>query len=87
MKCAYCDSDDNDFVQLNQTFGYSGIEMSLNRQGMLRARYYENGNNIFISQDIINIKFCPNCGLAMNGRMNSIETIGFSDKGGLCSAT
>ena len=87
MKCAYCDSDNNDFVQLNQTFGYSGIEMSLNRQGMLRVRYYENGDNNFVSQDIINIKFCPNCGRVMNGRTNTVKTNGFSDKGVLCSAT
>lgn len=66
MKCAYCDRSDNDFVLLNQSVEYSGIEISLNRQGMLRVRYYDENNQNFITQDIIEIKFCPNCGRAMN---------------------
>ena len=66
MKCAYCDREDNDFVLLNQTTDYSGIEMSLNRQGMLRVRYYTDGSKVWFSQDIVEIKFCPNCGRAMS---------------------
>ena len=87
MKCAYCDSENNDFIQLNQTFGFSCIEISFNSQGMLRVRYYENGDNDFVSQVIINIKFCPNCGRAMKGRTNTVEPIGFLDQSGLASAT
>ena len=33
MKCSYCEVDTNDFVQMNQTVGYSGIEIAINRQG------------------------------------------------------
>lgn len=38
IKCPYCECDTNDFEGLNQTAEYSGIELALNRQGMLRAR-------------------------------------------------
>lgn len=65
MKCAYCDREDNDFVLLNQTTDYSSIEMALNRQGMLRVRCYIDDNQVWFSQDIVEIKFCPNCGRAM----------------------
>lgn len=37
-KCPYCECGTNDFEVLNQTAEYSGIELSINRQGMLRAR-------------------------------------------------
>lgn len=36
MKCPYCESGTNDFVPMNQTAEYSGIEMSVNRQGKKR---------------------------------------------------
>jgi hypothetical protein len=62
MKCAYCDREDNDFILLNQTVDYSSIEIALNRQGMLRVRYYEDSNQVWFSEDIVNIKFCPICG-------------------------
>jgi len=65
MKCAYCDRKDNDFVLLNQTSDYSGIEIALNRQGMFRVRYYTDDSKVWFSQDIVEIKFCPNCGRAM----------------------
>ena len=65
MKCAYCDREDNDFVLLNQTMDYSGIEIALNRQGMLRVRCYADDSKVWFSQDIVEIKFCPNCGRAM----------------------
>ena len=64
--CTYCDRKDNDFVLLNQTVEYSGIEMSLSRQGFLRVRYYDSDNQNFITQDIVEIKFCPNCGRKMD---------------------
>ena len=63
MNCKYCGEKDNGFVLLNETTDYSGIEMSLNRQGMLRARYYEQGKyDLWFSEDIVNINFCPICG-------------------------
>ena len=34
--CKYCES--RDFTPLNNTINYSGIEISLNNQGILRAR-------------------------------------------------
>ena len=61
--CKYCEHENNDFVILNDTVEYSNIEMALNRQGMLRVRYFEQGKyDLFYSQDIINVKFCPMCG-------------------------
>jgi hypothetical protein len=63
MGCKYCNREDNCFVPLNKTTDYSGIEMSLNRQGMLRVRYYEQGKyDLWYSEDIINVNFCPICG-------------------------
>lgn len=64
--CKYCEHENNDFVLLNQTVDYSGIEMSLNRQGVLRIRYYEPCEDLFGSQDFINVKFCPMCGRKFN---------------------
>lgn len=62
MSCEFCKpTDDNRFVPLNNTVGYSGIEISMHQKGMLRCRYYEN-ENLFETQDVINIKFCPVCG-------------------------
>lgn len=64
-RCPYCDATNNDFIPINQTVEYSGIEMSLNRQGLLRVRYYHDGNSEFLTQDIIEIKHCPACGALM----------------------
>ena len=61
-KCPYCETDGNDFNLLNQYADYSGIEIAINRQGMLRARCYDDDKSTFISQDIVNIKYCPMCG-------------------------
>lgn len=61
MNCKYCNSKDNDFVMLNDTAEYSYIEMALNRQGMLRVRSYDE-TEIWFSEDIVNVKFCPMCG-------------------------
>lgn len=60
--CKYCGSENNDFILLNETSAYSNIEMAINRQGVLRIRHYEDNNQIWFTQDIINIKFCPICG-------------------------
>ena len=63
-KCVICDSGDNAFVLLNDQWEYSGIQIAVNRQGMLRCRSFEEGKDVidFLSQDIINIQYCPICG-------------------------
>lgn len=63
--CPYCDAKTNDFIPINQTVEYGGIEIALNRQGMLRVRVYESGQKTFTTQDIVEIKCCPNCGARM----------------------
>ena len=65
--CQYCETNSNDFIVMNQTTDYSGIEMSINRQGMLRVRHYDDNNRIWFSQDILNIPHCPLCGRKFNG--------------------
>ena len=65
--CPYCDVKTNDFIPINHTVEYGGIEIALNRQGMLRVRVYESGQETFNAQDIVEIKFCPNCGAKMDG--------------------
>jgi hypothetical protein len=65
--CQYCElRNNNDFVAMNQTMEYSGIELAINCQGMLRARYYDINGDTFESQDIVNIKRCPMCGRKFN---------------------
>lgn len=61
-RCDYCNGKDNRFVRLNKTKDYSGIEMSLNPQGMLRVRVNDDETGSFTTQDIINVCFCPMCG-------------------------
>lgn len=60
--CKFCEADNNDFVLLNDTRVYSGIELAINRQGMLRVRYYDDYSQVWFSEDIVNIKHCPICG-------------------------
>ena len=74
-RCPYCEGENNDFIPLNQTVEYSGIEMSLNRQGMLRVRVYEPGKATFTTQDIVEIKRCPNCGAKMDGERVALEEV------------
>lgn len=65
--CQYCEPRScNDFVTMNQTVEYSGIELAVNCQGMLRARYYDLNGDTFEVQDIVNIKHCPLCGRKFN---------------------
>lgn len=61
--CKFCeiDSNKNAFATLNNTFDYSGLEIAMHNKGMLRVRYYGD-KNVFETQDIVNIKFCPICG-------------------------
>lgn len=60
MPCPYCEDATNVFVDLNQTAEYSGVEMAINRQGMLRARVYDDHGLLW--QDIVSVKHCPMCG-------------------------
>ena len=64
IMCKVCDRENNDFVILNETKIFSFIEISLNKQGMLRVRLIDNQGRI-TSQDIINTDFCPICGRKM----------------------
>ena len=61
MKCPYCEQKTNDFVVMNQTVKYSGIEISVNRQGILRTRVLDDHGS-FATQDIVEIHHCPLCG-------------------------
>lgn len=61
MRKQNCESGTNDFVPMNQTAEYSGIEMSVNRQGMLRVRVLDDDGG-FTTQDIVEIRSCPLCG-------------------------
>lgn len=65
IKCKYCEHENNDFVILNETKEYSGLEVAMNRQGMLRIRHYSS-NQMWAIQDIVNIKYCPMCGKKIN---------------------
>ncbi len=60
--CRYCENEYNDFVLLNETASYSDIEITLNRQGMLRVRAYDDDGWNWVSQDIVNVEYCPMCG-------------------------
>lgn len=60
VSCKYCGRTDNDFVLLKGTGLCSGLKVEMNRQGMLRIRYFY--DTLKKRQDIINIKFCPMCG-------------------------
>ena len=75
MACYFCHSETNDFVNLNSTTDYSGIEISMHEKGMLRCRTFKfdefnqkKSNGVtycpitFENQDIVNIKYCPMCG-------------------------
>ena len=64
--CQYCEHENNDFVLLNDTRVYSGIEFAINRQGMLRVRFYEDLSQIWFSEDILTIKHCPMCSRKFN---------------------
>ena len=61
MKCICCESKTNDFMPLNKTIEYSGIEIAINRQGMLRARVFDD-NQSLLTQDIVEMHYCPLCG-------------------------
>lgn len=41
MSCPYCEAATNDFISINQTVEHSNIEVTVNKQGMLRARVFD----------------------------------------------
>lgn len=64
--CRYCKERNNDFVILNNTNMYSGIDIEINRQGMLRVRVFNDEMDGFVTQDILNVRYCPMCGRKFN---------------------
>ena len=60
--CKYCENENNDFVLLNDTNMYSGIDIEINRQGFLRVRVLNDEMDSFITQDILSVNYCPICG-------------------------
>lgn len=66
MDCPYCEVKTNEFNPVNQTVKYSGIELALNRQGILRVRAFDFHGDPptigFTAQDVVEIKYCPMCG-------------------------
>lgn len=60
--CQYCRERNNDFVILNDSNMYSGIDIEINRQGMLRVRVFNDEMDSFVTQDILNVRYCPMCG-------------------------
>jgi predicted Rdx family selenoprotein len=58
--CKVCDAPH--FEPLNpETIKYSDIEIAFCND-MLRARYFDSEKDKLVSQDIITVKFCPECG-------------------------
>ena len=60
--CKVCKANNNDFILLNDTGMYSGIDIEINRQGMLRVRVFNDEMDGFVTQDILNVEHCPICG-------------------------
>ena len=67
IPCQYCRERNNDFVLLNDTGMYSGVDFEINRQGMLRVRVFNDEMDGFVTQDILNVRYCPMCGRKFNG--------------------
>lgn len=57
--CEFCKG--KEFIALNDTVDYSGLEIAVSGSGILRARDY-NFKEIFEKQDVISINYCPICG-------------------------
>ena len=61
-----CHYKDAPFHAINgETVEYSGIEIAISHKGMLRGRYFNN-EGFMVTQDIVNIKYCPKCGREFN---------------------
>ena len=57
--CQFC--SEKGFIPINNTVEYSGLEICVNRLGLIRVRNY-NFKDIFETQDIAKINCCPMCG-------------------------
>lgn len=66
IPCQYCRERNNDFVLLNDTGMYSGVNFEINRQGMFRVRVFNDEMDGFVTQDILNVRYCPMCGREFN---------------------
>lgn len=68
-RCKFCGGKDNAFHIINaETVAYSGIEIAINRWGMLRVRVYDDyecETALPRSSEIVMIAACPNCGADM----------------------
>lgn len=66
MSCPYCENKTKSFLPINQTVEYSGIEIALNRQGLLRVRVLDCSGGEptirLVTQDVVELKNCPLCG-------------------------
>ena len=62
-----CKCEQDYRVQLNDTVGYSGIEIVL-LGSTLRVRYYEGDAPKFVSQDMVQFDFCPLCGRSIRDK-------------------
>nr|DAK83840.1 MAG TPA: C2H2 type zinc-finger protein [Caudoviricetes sp.] len=60
--CRFCRGAQNAFHKISNTEKYSGVEIAVNRQGMLRVRVFADDEETFTTQDVVNINFCPMCG-------------------------
>ncbi len=61
-RCKYCEEDySGGFVSLNDTADYSGLELAMCKE-MLRARCFHLASGEMVTQDIVNIRYCPMCG-------------------------
>lgn len=61
--CEFCENNCNSFFGINEsTCEYSGIDIDINRQGILRVRTFVGEDKLFDSQEIVNIRYCPMCG-------------------------
>lgn len=58
--CSFCGSSANRFLPLRASGKYSGIEIAINPQGMLRVRVYDDES--LKTQDIVHVEYCPMCG-------------------------
>lgn len=57
-----CEACSKGFAVLNETMDYSGLEFAL-MKNVIRVRYFPTHKyDIFKTQDILPIKFCPMCG-------------------------
>lgn len=67
-KCTICNGKHGtDFVVINpHAAGDSGIQVAINKQGMMRIRYFDNTSIKHKSEEIVKLIHCPICGCLKN---------------------